>query len=259
MKNKIVFDGQHFNFVPRSANYKLGPMPTTFGPRSTCPSTCPLKGKGCYGSEGPMNLIWGRVDNRVTGAKWDIFLKRIQDEVERGRIWRYATVGDLPNVRENVIDVNRLQQLVNINRGRMGYTYSHYPIEKKPGVTEKMAEHNRKAVRMANDGGFIINISANSMEEADRLSSFGLPVVTLLKRGSVQKVFKTPEGRHGIICPAQTQETMTCLKCKLCARQERASNAPGTPGNPIIGFEAHGSRVRMVETMIEQNSKECEV
>ena len=111
---------EHFNFVASSANKKLGPMPTSYGPRSTCPDTCPLKGTGgCYAGFGHVSLIWNRVSRGGSGLPWKGFCGQVQ-ALERGRIWRYATAGDLPG-KGNVIDKDKLAQLADANRGKLGY------------------------------------------------------------------------------------------------------------------------------------------
>jgi len=228
---------EHFNLTMASQNRKLGPMPTTFGPRTTCPDSCPLKANGCYASAGYMNMIWNRVDKGEAGTQWPEFLKTLKT-IESGRIWRYGTTGDLPG-HKDVIDTQRLQGLVDANRGKMGYTYTHYPMTKAA---------NRSAVRKANDGGFVINVSANSLDQADRLSKYGLPMVALVPK-ETPNTFVTKQGLHGIVCPAQTSH-LTCQACKLCARSQRATCAPGTPGSPIIGFRAHGGNSGAVERVI---------
>ena len=171
--------------------------------------------------------------------------------MERGRIWRYGTSGDLPG-RGNRIDHGMLAQLVDANRGKLGYTYSHKPVEPSEDVPAKMAASNRLAIRMACDGGFTISLSADGLCEADRLSRYGLPMVSLVPQSTPEK-FVTSRGLHGIVCPAQTHD-LTCLQCKLCARPERAKFKPGTPGSPLIGFRPHGGQVKRIEAMV---AKEC--
>jgi len=43
---------------------------------------------------------------------------------------------------------------------------------------------------------------------------------------------KTPDGIPIVVCPAQTQEEMSCDVCKLCQVRDRKS---------IVGFKAHGT------------------
>jgi len=227
----------HFNLIMKSTNPKLGAMPTSIGPRSTCPDACPFKDNGCYAGQGFMNIHWTAVDQRKTGAPWTQFLDQV-GTIAAGKIWRYATTGDLPG-SGNIIDITRLQQLVDVNKGKMGYTYTHYPLTIKS---------NLKAIRKANSEGFIINISTSNLKEADKVAKdHGLPIASLVPLNT-PNVFKTRYGRHGIVCPAQTSD-FSCEQCKLCARASRATCKPGTAGNPIICFRPHGSRMKILDKL----------
>ena len=84
--------------------------------------------------------------------------------------------------------------------------------------------------------GFVVNLSSDSLSEADRLAELGVaPVVTVLVPGTPRHQ-KTPAGRQVIACPAQVMDT-TCAKCKLCALPKRKA---------IVGFYAHGFRKNRV-------------
>ena len=254
IRNPVLYCGhmkQHFNFVANSANAKLGGMPTSYGPKQTCPSTCPLKGKGCYANDGHVRLIWDRVTRGDSGTPWPEFCQQVQ-ALERGRIWRYGTAGDLPG-HNNRIDHGMLERLVSANRGKLGYSYSHKPVAPVKGkVTAVVAAANRKAIRMACENGFMVNLSADGLCEADKLAKYGLPMVSVVP-ANTSDVFTTPKGLRGIVCPAQTRG-LTCLQCKLCARPERAKSMPGTAGSMIIGFKPHGPGAKKVEALL---SKEC--
>ena len=129
----------------------------------------------------------------------------------------------------------KLAALVEANRGKRGFTYTHKPMDNAT---------NRRFVREANRKGFTVNLSADNLREADTLASLGIgPVATLLPRlqsgGRGVKLF-TPAGRRVIVCPAQTHEHVTCASCKLCALADRPF---------IVGFLAHGSSVRKAEAV----------
>lgn len=203
-------------------NAKTGPIPVTTSSRSTCPSTCSFKGNGCYAENFPLSLHW----NRVTAGKglpWADFV----DEVSRfkaGQLWRHNQAGDLPGAGD-VIDAAALRQLVKANRGRRGFTYTHYPP----------TPANLRALRHANKNGFTINLSADSLADADRLAPLGLPLVVVVPEGWCGKT--TPGGRKVTLCPAQAMEHMTCATCQLCQNAGR---------NAIVAFEAHGARRKTV-------------
>jgi hypothetical protein len=62
---------------------------------------------------------------------------------------------------------------------------------------------NLAAIRAANLNGFTINLSANTLEEADTLArrKAGPVVVILPSDAAYHHVERTPEGRKVIICP----------------------------------------------------------
>jgi hypothetical protein len=173
-------------------------------------------------------MHWRKVTSGLTGVRWGVFLESVK-KLAPGTLWRHNQAGDLPGVG-NVIDRKKLDQLVEANKGKRGFTYTHKPM------TNAM---NRKAVRWANDNGFIVNLSANNLLEADKFCELNLgPVVTLVSQFSPAK-FKTPQGRTVLVCPSQ-RGVGTCKSCKLCAC-DRAL---------IIGFKPHGSRRNQVEKLV---------
>lgn len=216
-----------------SGNRKTGPIPVTTTEAKSCPTSCPLKGSGCYAEGGPLGLHWRNVPKSPYRKTWRQLVKAVAD-LPAGQLWRHNQAGDLPGIGD-AIDGEKLAALVEANRGKRGFTYTHKPMDK--------ATH-RRFVREANKRGFTANLSADNLSEADTLSALGVgPVVTLLPRlqsgGRGVKLF-TPAGRRVIVCPAQTHEHVTCASCKLCALADRPF---------IIGFLAHGSSVRRAEAV----------
>ena len=134
--------------------------------------------------------------------------------------------GDLPQDGEGVIDREALAMLVEANKGRRGFTYTHHDMS---------VESNREAVREANEGGFAVSLSANGPAHADELAELGVaPVVTVISEFAPVNT-TTPAGRRIITCPAVQREGVNCLSCKLCAKTDR---------KVIIGFPLHGARRR---------------
>ena len=204
-----------------SGNKKTGPIPVSTTSQSTCPASCPLKGNGCYAESGPLALHWKAVSQGERGHDLDHFCHEIK-RLPKGQLWRYAQAGDLPGDTHQ-IDADALQKIVDANRGRHGFAYTHYSA---------LEPENARAIASANAQGFVINLSANSLEHADELARLGVgPVVTILPPGQT-KATTTPEGRHVSVCPAATSDDMDCARCGICAVGHRKA---------IIGFPAHGS------------------
>ena len=205
-------------FTRQSRNAKTGPIAVSTSSADTCPTSCPLKGAGCYAEAGPLGILWRKVSRGEAGLTWEQFLEQIETLPSRV-LWRHNQAGDLPG-EGDAIDRDKLRELVRANGKRRGFTYTHKPATRS----------NLAAIRAANKAGFTINLSANNLTEADTLADTGLPVVTVLP-SDTRKAVKTPAGRTVAICPATIAEGITCFDCGLCAMPGRKA---------IIGFPAHG-------------------
>lgn len=212
-----------------SMNRKTGPIPVSTSSRETCPDACPLKGNGCYAESGPMMIHWHQVNLGTRGLGWQEFLEEVR-KFPPGELWRHNQAGDLPGIG-NDIDVTALGQLVHANQGRAGWTYSHKPMT---------SAKNRRAINEANENGFTINLSADTLKEADELAELKIaPVVVVLPIDSPRSL-RTPAGRIVMVCPAEESEHVTCARCKICQKRDRGF---------IVGFRAHGTGKAKVEAI----------
>ena len=213
----------NIHLTPKSANAKTGPIPVSTSSAITCPSECPFNNSnGCYAGSGPLALHWAAVTRGDRGDEFADFCNKIA-ALPDGQLWRHNQAGDLPgNGLE--IDGAALGDLVKANKGRRGFTYTHYnPSNGK----------NAAYIRGANDYGFTINLSANTPDHADELAALALgPVVTVLPMDQVSNTF-TPGGRKIVVCPATIRDDVSCSTCKLCAVKDRGV---------IVGFPVHGSQ-----------------
>lgn len=216
----------NYHLTPISRNAKVGPMPTTVSTASTCPDVCPLKNAGCYADGGPAGMHWRHVTNGSRGDTWAVFLDKLSRSIWGGQLWRHNVSGDLPG-EGDAINGDMLSQLVDVNRSRgaKGFTYTHKPVLDN--------EANANAIANANANGFTINLSANTLAEADKLASLYIGPVVCIVAKDCEQVTQTPEGRKVTVCPAQTRENVSCFSCGLCARADR---------DVIVGFQAHGFR-----------------
>lgn len=224
----------------RSKNIKTGPIMVTTSAYSTCPDSCPLKEKGCYAKGGKLGIHWWKTSNADRGITWDQLLEKISLQKD-GTLWRHNQAGDLPG-NNNVISAELLKSLVNANKGKRGFTYTHKPVlDEQSGPVA----NNRRAIAAANREGFVVNLSANGLSHADKLSALNIgPVVTILPAG-VESNTVTPKGRRVVVCPAQKREGVTCSTCQLCSRGDRSV---------IVGFIPHGASKKHVGKMAEVNS-----
>jgi len=225
-------------FTAISGNSKTGPIPVSGSQAETCPSACPFapkngKANGCYAAYGPISWHWQRLNKGSIGFQWDDFLGKIK-ALPRQTLWRHNQFGDLQG-KDNKIDIKALKELVTANNGRKGFTYTHKPVLNDV--------KNRNAVKEANENGFTINLSANNLDNADKLKALNIaPVVSVVPLNSPDVLF-TKAGNKVIICPAQTRDDINCAKCKLCQNQKRSV---------IIGFKGHGVGTKKVELIANE-------
>lgn len=210
-----------------SANKKTGPIPVSTTEASTCPPTC-AQYDTCYAKFGPLGLHWKAVNDGKRGMDWDEFCEEVSC-LRPNKLWRHNQAGDLPGDGVN-IDVAALSKLVTANMGRRGFTYTHYPL----------VPENLRAIEAANDGGFTVNISCDSLTDSDFVSQISrAPQVVVLPSTTTEHALYTPAGRKVVVCPATYRDDIDCSICGACADRslQRA----------VIGFPAHGMKKRVID------------
>jgi hypothetical protein len=205
----------------KSRNEKVGPIPVSTTEAKTCPTECPFKKSGCYADGGPLALFWGKVSRGDAGVSWGEFCSQVQ-ALPEGQLWRHNQAGDLPSADGVLIDNEALAELVQANKGKRGFTYTHH--NPAHGV-------NAALVKYANENGFTVNLSGNTLAHADALASLQIgPVVAVVPEDHPEHS-STPEGRKVVVCPEQTGKAKSCAECKLCQKVNRGV---------IVAFRAHG-------------------
>jgi hypothetical protein len=207
----------------RSANAKTGPIPVSTTSRATCPVDCAVR-DACYAASGPLALHWSAVSSGARGTDWAGFCDAIAT-LPDGQLWRHNQAGDLPG-DGHTVDPVALGALVRANLGKRGFTYSHY-----------RDAASLAWIRHANTWGFTVNLSANSLADADTLADTGAgPVVCVLPSDASENT-RTPGGRRVVVCPATQRDDVSCATCQLCQRQR----------DTVVGFPAHGTRKRVID------------
>jgi len=212
-----------------SSNAKTGPIPVSTTERKSCPVRCPHMNAGCYADSGPLALHWNKIPYR--GMPWEDFCEAIA-ALPAGTLWRHNQAGDLPGDGADRIDGPALMDLVEANLGRRGFTYTHYDPTKGD---------NAYWIAAANAMGFTINLSADTLEQADAYAALGIGPVVVVLPSYTSAHGMTPEGRTVAVCPATQTEGVSCATCQICAKQRQA----------IIGFPAHGSRKKVINLRLE--------
>jgi hypothetical protein len=213
-----------------SSNVKTGPIPTSTSDRATCPTTCPFYDKGCYAKSGPQAIHWSKVSNAERGVTYDQFVEQVR-KIQRGQLWRHNVSGDLQHNDGN-IDYLKLRKLIDANKGRKGFTYSHHVLN----------EHNVICLQNANGMGFTVNASCESVDDADRvMTEHQIPAVAVIPSTESRRFFNTSSGRKVIVCPATIHENVTCSTCGLCQKADREF---------VIAFPAHGVAKKTVNEIV---------
>lgn len=217
-----------FLLTKRSSNRKTGPIPVSTTTPDSCPVICPLKEKGCYAKGGPLRIVWERSRNALSMIE---FFAEVA-QIPKNMLWRHNQAGDLLKNKDETINFSFLKGLVKANKGKKGFTYTHHDTKKKA---------NRKAIKFANDNGFTVNLSANSIREVDDLVDLNIgPVVTIVP-SHFTKNFKTEKNRV-VICPATQNDFVSCATCQLCQKVDREY---------VIGFPAHSNSKKWIDSQLE--------
>ncbi len=208
----------HF-FNVGKGNTKTGVMLTTRSPRSSCPVHCQLKNNGCYAENAP--LVWHWNKQAKTEQEMIDAIRR----VPKNHLWRHNEAGDLVS-NGYLIDAGHLNKIILANHKKRGFTYTHH----------RLNNHNKSLIKLANDSGFTINLSANNLIEADSYVELEIAPVCVLLPQDAKNVSYTSNGHKIVACPAEKSKKVTCASCGLCQLSKRPY---------LIGFRAHGTKKKM--------------
>lgn len=219
----------HVHLTEKSTNKKTGKIPVSTTEQNSCPSTCPFNTKnvgGCYAESGPLRLHWNKVSDKERGTNWQSFCDKVAG-FKPGQLWRHNQAGDLPHIK-GTIDIAKMEALIDANKGKRGFTYTHHDLDANAGIIE-----------YANGQGFTVNVSANSIDHADKVKAEypELPVVTVVDATENRKSYASPAGNKVVVCPATRLDNVSCETCKLCSLQR----------DFIIAFPAHGTSKKKAE------------
>ena len=113
---------------------------------------------------------------------------------------------------------------------------------------EGLSQFGEEVVKEMNDvDGLTVNLSADSLSEADQYADLDIaPVCVTLPNDAPHRGNKTPKGLPIVVCPAQTQEDMSCSRCQLCQIKNRKS---------IVGFLAHGTAGKRLSSKLNEENQ----
>ena len=236
--------------LPTSSNKKTGDVIQSYSSRVTCPTSCKFKKNGCYAEGYHTARQWDRCDNPedvryVTngkhleiGLKAAVFDKLRKDPTRNKILFRHNIAGDIAIEGTSAIDANRVDTIAkaiadtNETAGNVlqGYTYTHCTIDLNAS----------NIIHEAASKGFLINASCETVEEAKHAKSFGInAVIASIDPKETARELKAM-GMHGVQCPAQTKDGVSCDSCRLCARNR----------NVVVIFGVHGTASKKATKVI---------
>lgn len=217
-----------FSFIRVSSNAKTGPIPVTMTAKESCPDNCSLKKNGCYAEVGKVVIHWRKLSDDSKGIAQSELMESIA-KLPKGTLWRHNVSGDLKpdSINPDMIDSDFIREIIDSNKGKNGFTYTHHKVMGDSDASIL----NRVLIKQSNQQGFTINLSADSIKDADNLKTLNIgPVVTIMPE-DCDKVTLTPAGNTVVQCPATYNDTIQCSNCGICQVSNRKA---------IIGFPVHG-------------------
>lgn len=221
------------NFTLRSGNPQLGPIPMSSTFQAPRFNVMELLEKQYAEASGPLTqrLVLRRFQRLLAtapGLSWDSFCAAVA-QLPTGQVWRHNLQGDLPgDPLCFALDAEPLEQLVRANRGKRGFTFSHYH--------PKYAE-NADLIAAANAQGFTINLVADSLREADELLRWQVAPVVVKVPEDTPPTQRTPAGHAVVTCPQTCRRDVTCATCQLCTQARYPHQNRDLIAFPIPGLK----------------------
>jgi len=230
----------------KSSNEKTGPIPVSTTTAQTCPAECPFNNSnvgGCYADIGPLSWHWNKVTKKTRGGSFAQFLDKIRN-LKPGQLWRHNQAGDLPGDNKK-LDGESCEQLTAANRGRRGFTYTHY---------NPFKYGNNIIIKAMNRAGFVVNLSGNNYDHAIELSKLNAGPVVSVAPEHESGAFKY-KNKSFIQCPAtrikpgtennaKPQPLTDCATCQICAVPNRKS---------IVYFPAHSPQKNKINNYLKNH------
>ncbi len=209
------------SFVPFTRNAKLGHMAASAVAQVTCPATCSFRNSGCYAEGGNMRFHTAALNKTQNTADEVIAAEAaaiVNTKIVKGFILRLHTVGDCLTDNQARTLSAAADSYVKRGGGNV-FTYTH----SWRSIKHESWQATGKIHVLASCE------SPNEVQEAKKLGYRTALVVEDFKPETLKALKE--QGIHGVPCPAQTQEEMTCAECRYCAKD----------ANGTVLFEAHGS------------------
>ena len=191
----------------KSSNAKTGPLATTYREQSSCPTTCPLMGNGCYAT----GRIFG-ISRKFGSENTDAVLALITT-LKPGQGLRLNVSGDFL-AEDGTPD---LEYIAACNK----------VATERPDVKIIAYTH---AWRTMSPSDFAFGVNASCDTDADIVEARAAGWGTVTVNGDEGA---TIAGTRIVRCPAETRDDVTCASCMLCAKTPTIATT--------VSFTAHGA------------------
>lgn len=203
-----------WHLTASSSNKQTGPIPVSTSPKGSCNPDCPLS-KECYAKKFHLNMHWDKVSRGERGTDYPTFTNSIR-KLPYGQLWRHNQAGDMHQ------DVKYVNQLIDANRGRRGFTYTSW-------------DYSVDLFLRAKRSGFTINKSCYTASSAAATASRGIPAVFSGAPVETRDLTSWTEfGVRFVVCPTKrnspSAKKVQCATCQLCHTR---------PDNTVIVFPLH--------------------
>lgn len=204
---------------------------------TTCPSTCKLKGEGCYASTGYVGLVNMRMERRVRGGSAVDVAKAEAAAIDKsygggdvpaGRALRIHTAGD--------------------SRTRRGTRLIAAAVArwKKRGGGAAWSYTHARNVPRSYWGSVSVLASVDSVEEIEAARKNGYAPAIVVQEHVSEKAYKLAGSDVKFIPCVQQTRGISCVKCRLCFDADRLFE-----GGMGIAFSAHGAKKGSVKRRLE--------
>lgn len=219
--------------VDRYSGRKLGIASATYASQRSCPSSCPLRGQGCYAEQGPLGIHTRRLNASDPSADPDtiahVEAEKIREIVSGRYDLRLHVVGDATTESGASILAEASGKV--LRKKRRAWTYTHA----------------WEMVDRASWGGVSVLASAETAEQVEDAHEKGYATALIVPEFQERKLYRA-DGLSLLPCPNQAiSKNITCSDCNLC-KDDRRLHAKGI----TIAFEAHGSRKNTVKRIVQE-------
>jgi hypothetical protein len=218
----------------KSGNSKIGQVSATYAAQQTCPSTCPLKGSGCYAEGGMVGM-----HTRKLNASSEANSATLEELAEMEATGIRKLSGKYP-LRLHVVGDATTNQAATILSLASG---EHTAKSNQPVWSYTHAWRN---VSRSSWGNVSILASCETVSDAKLAMAKGYAAAVVVSEHASDKAYMV-DGVRLIPCPQQTGRAENCVKCGLCMKAP-ILKASGS----VIAFAIHGQQVKKAASMLVQ-------